>query len=101
MRQTKLTQAGAPGCVVGLISHTSKQQMEFAEIFNLSSDSSYINFARFNGCGASLVSSWYSALECYSLFSGVKLSIRSSFVFHEWCVLHIMKLHLGYFTITC
>ena len=47
------------------------------KIFNISLDLSSINFAHFSGCWASSVYSCHSVLECYNLFSGVKLSGRS------------------------
>ena len=56
--------------LAGPISHTSTQYMDFVEIFNISLDLS-------TGCWASFVYSCHSMLECYNLFSGVKLSIRS------------------------
>ena len=51
--------------------------MDFVEIFNISLDLSTVHFAHFSGCCASFVYSCLPLLECYNLFSGVKLSIRS------------------------
>ena len=53
-------------------------------------DLSSIYFAHFSGCQASFVHSCHSTLECYNLFSGVKLSMRSfcfipSFFLKELC----------------
>ena len=64
----------------GPISHTSKQCMDFVEFFTVLLNSFSINFARFYLCRVSFVCSCYSILECYNLFSGVKLSIRSSLI---------------------
>ena len=66
--------------LAGPISHTSIQYMDFVDIFNVSLNLSTIYFARLSGCWTSFVYSFYSCysiLECYNLFSGVKLSIRS------------------------
>ena len=85
MRQMTLTQSGAPGVLLaGSIFHTSIQNMDFVEIFNVSLDLSTIHFAQFSECRASFVYSWYSCysiLEHYSLFSGVKLTIKSFCLF--------------------
>ena len=54
------------------ISRASTQYMDFVEIFNISLDLSTIYLLVLVG----VVSSCYSILECYNLFSGVKLSIR-------------------------
>ena len=54
--------------------------MDFVGIFNISLDLSTIYFAYFNGCQASFVYSCHFILECYNLFSGVKLS-KISFCF--------------------
>ena len=73
--------------LAGPISHTSTQYMDFVKIFNISLDLSAIYFACFNGCRDSFVFSCHSILECYNLFSGVKLSMRSfcfiSVIFHQ------------------
>ena len=53
--------------LVGPISHSSTQKMDFVEIFNISLDLSFTYCAHFS----------HSILERYNLFSGVKLSIRS------------------------
>ena len=63
--------------LAGPVSHTGIQCMDFVEIFNISLDLSAIYFAHFSGCSVSFVKSCHSVLECYDLFSGVKLSIRS------------------------
>ena len=55
----------------------STQYKDFAEIFSISLDLSTIYFAHSSGCWASFVYSCHSILECYNLFSGVNLSIRS------------------------
>ena len=63
--------------LAGPISHTS---MDFVEILNASRDLSTIYFVHFSWCRAFFVYGCYgsySILECYKLFSGVKLSIRS------------------------
>ena len=62
--------------LAGLISHTSTQCMDFIKIFNIVLDLSTIYFSHFSGCCASFAYSCHSILECYYLFSGVKLSIR-------------------------
>ena len=50
MRQTTLTQSGAPGRVLtDLISHTSIQYLDVVEIFGVSQDLSTIYFAHFSG----------------------------------------------------
>ena len=69
--------------LAGPISHTSTQYMDFVEIFNISLDLSTIYFAHFSGCWAFFVYSCHSILECYNLFSGVRLSIRSFLLFPE------------------
>ena len=53
--------------------------MDFVEMFNVLLNLSFY-IASFSVCSAFFVSSCYSILECYNLFSGVKQSIRSSFV---------------------
>ena len=63
--------------LAGPISPTSTQYIDFVEILNISPDLSTIYFAHFSGCCASFVYSCHSILECYVMFSGVKLSIRS------------------------
>ena len=62
--------------LVGPISHTSTQSMDFVEIFRISLDLPTIYFAHFSGCWTSFGCS-HSILECFNLFSGVELSIRS------------------------
>ena len=63
--------------MAGQTSHTSIKYMDFVDIFNVPLDLSTIYSACFSGCWASFVSSFYSILEWYNLFSGVKISIRS------------------------
>ena len=63
--------------LAGPISHNSTQYMDFVEIFYISLDLSTIYFSHFSRCSASFVYSCHSILECYNLFSGVKLSIRA------------------------
>ena len=58
--------------LVGQVSHTSNQYMDFFETFNISLDLSTINFAYFSGCWASVLYGCHSILECYNLFSGVE-----------------------------
>ena len=58
--------------LAGPFSHTN---MEFVKFFNISPDLSIIYFTHFSECLASFVYSYHSILECYNLFSGVKLSI--------------------------
>ena len=49
MRQTTLTQSGAPGgLLAGPDSHTSKQYTDFVQIFNVSLDLSTIYIAHFS-----------------------------------------------------
>ena len=56
----------------------------FVEIFNISLDLSAIYFAHYSGYLAFVVYSRHSVLECYNLFSGFKLCIRSFlFYFNE------------------
>ena len=62
--------------LAGPISHTSIQYMDFLEIFNISLDLSTIYLAHFSECLAAFVYRCHSILECFNLFSGVKLSIR-------------------------
>ena len=78
MRHTRLTQSGAPGRVIGCTSFSHWRSVHgFRRIFkNVSLDLSAIYFARFRACWASFVCSCYYILECYNLFSGVKLSIN-------------------------
>ena len=57
--------------LAGPISHISTQCMDFIEIFNIVPDLATIYFSHFSVCSCHFI------LECYSLFSGVKLSIRS------------------------
>ena len=71
--------------LTGPISHTSTQYMDFVEIFNISLDFSTIYFANFSGCWASFVYRCHCILECYNLFSGVKLSIRSFCLIYYYC----------------
>ena len=71
--------------LAGPIFHTNSQCMDFVEIFNISLDLSTIYFAHFCGSGASFGCSCHSIVECFNLFSGVKLSIRS-FCFIFICV---------------
>ena len=68
--------------LVGPISHTNTNCRDFVKIFYALLDSSSINFARFNGCKTSFVTSFHSVLECYMYkqFPGVKLSVYTSFV---------------------
>ena len=63
--------------LAGPISHTSTQYMDSVEIFNIALDLSTIYISHFSECLASFVNSCHFILECYNLFSGVKLSIRS------------------------
>ena len=65
--------------LAGPVFHTSIQHMDFVKIFNVFLDLSTIYVAHFSRCGASFVScySCHSMLECYNLFSGVKLHIIS------------------------
>ena len=63
--------------LAGPVSHTSTQYIDFVEICNTSLDLSAMYFAHFSGCGSSFVYCYHSILECYNLFSGVRLSIRS------------------------
>ena len=63
--------------LAGPISHTRIQYMDFVGIFNISLDLSAVCFAHFSGCRASFVCSCHSVLGSCSLFSGVKLSLRS------------------------
>ena len=63
--------------LAGKVSYSSTQYMDFVEIFKLSLDFSTIFFAHFSGFCAPIVYSCHSIKECYSLFSYVKLSIRS------------------------
>ena len=51
--------------------------MDIVDIFKISLDLPTIYFAYFSGCRASFAYSSHSILECYYLFSGVKLNIRS------------------------
>ena len=60
-----------------MINNINTQYLDFVEIFDISLDLSPIYLAHFSGCWTSFVYSCYSILECYNLFSGVKLSIRS------------------------
>ena len=79
MGKTTPNQSGAPGRVVGWTNYSSQQirwYIDFVEIFNMSLDLSTVYFPHFNRCRVSFVSSCYSILEYYNLFSGVKLSIR-------------------------
>ena len=84
MKQTTLTQSGAPGRrVIGWInSHTSKLYMGFVEIFNASLD--LPDIILLVSMGAELLfcldALSKNAITCYNLFSEVKLSIRLSFV---------------------
>ena len=64
-----------------LISHTGTQYIDFVDIFNISLALPAIYFAHFSVCGASSVYSYHSILECFNLLSGVKLRIRSFFIF--------------------
>ena len=66
--------------LAGPISHTSTRCMDFVEIFNIILDLS-VTFSHFSGMFSFLyVYSDHSILECYNLFSGVELSMRSFFV---------------------
>ena len=69
--------------LAGPISHTGIQYIDFVKIFSVSLDLSTIEFVHFSGCRASFVYSYYSIPECYNLFSGVKLSVRSFCFIHE------------------
>ena len=77
MRQTTLTQSGAPGRVIGWTNFTLALNILILSIFYISMDLSTNYFAHFSGCRASFVCSCHSILECCVTFSGVKLSIRS------------------------
>ena len=67
--------------LAGPISHTSTRCMDFVEIFNIILDLSITCFFSFWWVLSFLyVYSDHSILECYNLFSGVELSIRSFFV---------------------
>ena len=70
--------------LAGPISHTSTQYMDFVEVFNNSLDLSAVYFAHLSGCCASFVYSCHSILECYNLFSGVKLSTRLFCFIYYW-----------------
>ena len=59
--------------LAGPISHTNTQYMDFVKIFNIVLDFSTVYFSHFRG---SFVYRCHSVLECYDLFSGVKLCIR-------------------------
>ena len=61
--------------LAGPISHTSTQYMDFVEIVSISLDLSTIYFAHFSGCWVSFGCSCHTILECFNLFSGVKLSV--------------------------
>ena len=81
LSQIMLTQPGAPGRAItlpGLLTFPlyQIQYMNFVEIFNVLTDLSTIYFAGSSGCWASFVSSYYSILHCYNLFSANRLSIR-------------------------
>ena len=69
--------------LAGPISHTSTQDMDFVKIFNISLVLSHIYYAHFSWCCAFFAYSCHSILECYNLFSGVRLCIRS-FCFVTW-----------------
>ena len=71
--------------LAGPISHTDTQYMDFVETFSISLDISTIYFAHCSECRASFVYSCHFILECYNLFSGVKLCTRS-FRFSPVCL---------------
>ena len=57
--------------------------MDFVEIFNIILDLSITCFSHFSVLSFLYVYSDHSILECYNLFSGVELSMRSFFVIGE------------------
>ena len=64
--------------LAGPISHTCTRCMDFVEIFNIILDLSTTCFSWV--LSFLYVYSDHSILECYNLFSGVELSMRSFFV---------------------
>ena len=75
-----LTQPGAPSHVIGWTNFShwhSMHAFDFVEIFKIVLDLSTICFSHFSGWSASFVYDCHSFLECYNLFSRVRLSIRS------------------------
>ena len=66
--------------LAGPISHTSSRCMDFVEIFNIILDLSITFFSFYWVLSFLYVYSDHSILECYNLFSGVELSMRSFFV---------------------
>ena len=90
--------------LAGPISHTSIQYMGFVEIFNVSLDLSTRYFAHFGGCWASFAYSCYSCysiLECYNLFSAVKLSISVLFYIFVHRLLDILLILVGVELLLC
>ena len=78
MKQTTLTQSGAPGRVRP-ISHTSTRSWilsKFSTLYWIC----LLLFLILVGVELPFVYSDHSILECYNLFSGVELSMRSFFV---------------------
>ena len=69
--------------LAGPSSHTSTQYMDLVEIFNISQDLSTIYFLIISVGVEFLLRKFvmHSILECYNLFSGVKLTIKS-FLFY-------------------
>ena len=75
--------------LAGPISRTGIECMDFVETFNIALDISTIYFADCSGCRASFVYSCQFILECYDLFSGVKLR---SFRFTPVCLYGIRSI---------
>ena len=71
--------------LAGPISHTSTRYMDFVEIFNIVLDLLLLVFLILVGIELPLCL-WCdrSILECYNLFSGVELSMRSFFVIYMY-----------------
>ena len=82
MKQTTLTQSGAPGRVIGWTNFSHKHSMHgFCRNFQHYTGFVYYLFLSFWWVLSFLyVYSDHSILECYNLFSGVELSMRSFFV---------------------
>ena len=62
------------------ISHTGTEYMDFVEVFNISLDLSTVYCANFSGWVLSFLCTFifcHYIPECYNLFSGDKLTIRS------------------------
>ena len=63
--------------LAGPISHTSTQYIDFVEILSISLVCLLYILPNLVGVEVLFMYSCHTILECYNLFSGVKLSIRS------------------------